>query len=556
MEVGPVDVYIIGFPGQQVHGPDRAGDHGARGQRHDPHPRPALRDEGRGRRRSTTLAVEDLDPEGAGVRRRSTSPSRARSADEDADEVAEDLPAEQLGARSSRSRTPGRRRSSTALAAADAVADRLDPHPRRRRRRQRSPPAEPVTTIDEREEATWDFCAWPPEPPSSRAPRPPCPGASRAGRTSSRRRRTSSSTTSSSSSTRRRAAPSRAGAGRPDRQAPEPGAAAQPGRAHGRGVRGRQGQDPGHLTVRRRTPVEATYSRLAGVYDEIVVDPCHGGWAALPARALAAPTRTASRRPRRLLRHRARWRPSWLRAATGSSASTRPAAMLARARRLLGPDATLIHAALPDLPLEATFDAAVSTLDGFNYLTPAELRPTVEALGRVLRPAGWLVFDVHTDAMMALHLRSSRRLGRASWSPVRDPRRGRPGRALLRHPDRGHGDWRGIGLQRTPSAVLPPGDRYPVGACGGRIRGDRRQGRILGSAGRRVHAEHHLDRPSAALRRSGADAEEKIERRLADSNCCKRLCRPLPNHSAKAPEAPMVPAYDARAPGRGTRSAG
>jgi hypothetical protein len=26
----------------------------------------------------------------------------------------------------------------------------------------------------------------------------------------------------------------------------------------------------------------------------------------------------------------------------------------------------------------------------------------VEAIARVLRPAGWLVFDVHTDAMMAL----------------------------------------------------------------------------------------------------------------------------------------------------------
>src|SRR5438105_852641 len=33
--------------------------------------------------------------------------------------------------------------------------------------------------------------------------------------------------------------------------------------------------------------------------------------------------------------------------------------------------------------------------------------------------------------------------------------------------------------------------------------------------------------------RSGRGAE----RRLADSNCCKRLCRPLPNHSAKAPGA-------------------
>src|SRR5262249_11953928 len=32
----------------------------------------------------------------------------------------------------------------------------------------------------------------------------------------------------------------------------------------------------------------------------------------------------------------------------------------------------------------------------------AALAPSVEAIARVLRPAGWLVFDVHTDAMMAL----------------------------------------------------------------------------------------------------------------------------------------------------------
>jgi hypothetical protein len=48
------------------------------------------------------------------------------------------------------------------------------------------------------------------------------------------------------------------------------------------------------------------------------------------------------------------------------------------------------------------FDAATSTLDGFTYVAPAALPPTFEALARVLRPAGWLVFDVHTDAMMAL----------------------------------------------------------------------------------------------------------------------------------------------------------
>ena len=48
------------------------------------------------------------------------------------------------------------------------------------------------------------------------------------------------------------------------------------------------------------------------------------------------------------------------------------------------------------------FDAATCTLDGFTYLAPAALAPTVEAIARVLRPGGWLVFDVHTDAMMNL----------------------------------------------------------------------------------------------------------------------------------------------------------
>jgi hypothetical protein len=38
--------------------------------------------------------------------------------------------------------------------------------------------------------------------------------------------------------------------------------------------------------------------------------------------------------------------------------------------------------------------------DGFNYLTPDELRLTMAAVAVCLRPAGWLVFDLHTDAMM------------------------------------------------------------------------------------------------------------------------------------------------------------
>ena len=42
----------------------------------------------------------------------------------------------------------------------------------------------------------------------------------------------------------------------------------------------------------------------------------------------------------------------------------------------------------------------MSTFDGLNYLTLAELRSTLVALADRIRPGGWLVFDVHTDAMM------------------------------------------------------------------------------------------------------------------------------------------------------------
>ena len=71
------------------------------------------------------------------------------------------------------------------------------------------------------------------------------------------------------------------GGGRRDRAAPEPGEPSRSGRAHRRGVRGQQGQDPRNLTGSPGGPVRhvEAYSRLAGVYDEIVVDPCHGQWA-------------------------------------------------------------------------------------------------------------------------------------------------------------------------------------------------------------------------------------------------------------------------------------
>ena len=144
--------------------------------------------------------------------------------------------------------------------------------------------------------------------------------------------------------------------------------------------------------------VEA-YARLAGVYDEIVVDPCHRAWAAFLdelwsgeedgvhdvldvccGTGLLAAELTA-------LGYRV----------VGVDASE---AMLARARVLLGTDVTLVRSTLPDLAVDGLFDAAVCTYDGLNYLDPADLRSTFTTLARRLRGAGWLVFDVHTDAMM------------------------------------------------------------------------------------------------------------------------------------------------------------
>lgn len=143
------------------------------------------------------------------------------------------------------------------------------------------------------------------------------------------------------------------------------------------------------------------YTALAAVYDDIVVDRCHERWA-------------------RFLHERWRADPDGVRCVLDVCCGTglmtaelaglgyrvvgvdASAAMLDRARLLLGPGADLVRQTLPHLTIGGTFDAAVSTLDGFNHLTPDAFRATLVALAARIRPGGWLVFDVHTDAMMAL----------------------------------------------------------------------------------------------------------------------------------------------------------
>ena len=144
--------------------------------------------------------------------------------------------------------------------------------------------------------------------------------------------------------------------------------------------------------------VEA-YSRLAGVYDEIVVDPCHGRWAAFlhdlwdddpegVGCVLDLCCGTGLLAGELIARGYQ---------VVGVDAS---AAMLALARGRLGPEVVLSRMTLPDLAVDDSFDAAVCTFDGFNYLTPDDLLLTMAALAGCIRPGGWLVFDLHTDAMM------------------------------------------------------------------------------------------------------------------------------------------------------------
>jgi SAM-dependent methyltransferase len=141
------------------------------------------------------------------------------------------------------------------------------------------------------------------------------------------------------------------------------------------------------------------YSRLAGIYDEIVIDPCHDRWASFLHELWSAdPEGVGSvldlccgtgRLAGELIARGYR--------VVGVDASD---AMLALARKRLGPEVELTRTALPDLKVEGVFDAAVCTFDGLNYLTLDELRLTMGALAGCLRPAGWLVFDLHTDGMM------------------------------------------------------------------------------------------------------------------------------------------------------------
>ena len=220
----------------------------------------------------------------------------------------------------------------------------------------------------------------------------------------------------------------------------------------------------GHLGAFRPVACvrSSAYTRLAGVYDEVVVDPCHGAWAAFLDELFRADEDgvrdvldvccgtglLAAELVARGYR------------VTGVDASE---AMLARARRLLGPETRLIRATLPDLPVEEAFDAAVCTLDGFTYLAPPDLRRTVARAGSTAAPGRLARVRRPHGRDDGLHERPPRRGRREGGPSLRDPQRRRPGRARLRHPHRAHPGGRGS-LQRGAPPLLPPRGGDPGGA--------------------------------------------------------------------------------------------
>ena len=142
-----------------------------------------------------------------------------------------------------------------------------------------------------------------------------------------------------------------------------------------------------------------SYSRLAAVYDELVVDDAYPQWAAFldglwqhdesGVHVILDVCCGTGLMVAELVGLGYR--------VVGTDAS---AAMLARARGLLGPDAELSVMALPDLPAGSMFDAVISTFDGLNYVSPEDFAASVSGLAEIVRAGGWLCFDLHTDTMM------------------------------------------------------------------------------------------------------------------------------------------------------------
>jgi SAM-dependent methyltransferase len=144
--------------------------------------------------------------------------------------------------------------------------------------------------------------------------------------------------------------------------------------------------------------VEA-YSRLAGIYDDIVIDPCHKHWASF-LHALWSADAEGVRTVLDVCCGTGLLAGELIARGYRVAGVDASEAMLDLARERLGTQVVLSRMTLPELTVEGVFDAAVCTFDGLNYLTPDEFRLTMAEIALRVRPAGWLVFDLHTNRMM------------------------------------------------------------------------------------------------------------------------------------------------------------
>jgi SAM-dependent methyltransferase len=162
------------------------------------------------------------------------------------------------------------------------------------------------------------------------------------------------------------------------------------------------------------------YGALADLYDEVVVDPVFSQWTQFLDDRWARPPHPVTR----VLD---------VGCGTGLLAAELVALgydvvgidgsqpMLDRARLRLGTHVPLERSVLPTLPHLGTFDAAVSTFDTLNYLTPRDFALTLRGLARVLHPGGWLVFDLHTPELLEVIASEPHSRGEESgWSYVLD----------------------------------------------------------------------------------------------------------------------------------------
>jgi SAM-dependent methyltransferase len=158
------------------------------------------------------------------------------------------------------------------------------------------------------------------------------------------------------------------------------------------------------------------YGPLAKLYDDVVVDPCFPEWAQFLHRRWGTDVQGVHRVldvgcGTGLLAEELLALDFEIVGLDGS------AAMLERAGRRLGDRALLVQSVLPAIPDLGRFDAAVSTFDTLNYLQPDAFTTTMAAVGDRLRPGGWWIFDLHTDALLRLIAEQPHSAGEQSgWS--------------------------------------------------------------------------------------------------------------------------------------------